>query len=103
MEIVLGNILVSLSANWEERLKELAEDHDIDVGRVITGLCEWALSNSDDKNQFETWLDKTYSPKGQAEDRARAKGEEASMREENRQDEAEEEAHEDRNYNEDRL
>ena len=42
------------------------------------------------------------TPKGQAEDRARAKGEQASMREEDRQEEAEEEAHEDRDYSEDR-
>jgi hypothetical protein len=47
-------------------------------------------------------LDKAYPPKGQAEDKAIAKGEEASMLEEDRQDEDEEEAHEDRDYSEDR-
>ncbi len=102
VEIALGNFSVSLSANWEERLKNLADDHEIDIGKVIDGLCEWALSSSENKNQFETWLDKSYPPKGQAEDRAKAEGEEVSEAEEERQDEEEEEAHEDRNYSEDR-
>jgi hypothetical protein len=98
----MGNFSVSLPANWEEFLKGLADEHDVDVGKVISGLCEWSFSRAEFKSQFESWLDKAYPPKGQAEDKAIAKGEEASMLEEDRQDEDEEEAHEDRDYSEDR-
>ena len=93
---------VSLPTNWEEFLKALADEHDIDVGKVISGLCEWAFSRPEYKVQFEVWLDKAYPPKGQAEDRASAEGEEASEAEEENEDEAEEETHEDRDYSEDR-
>jgi hypothetical protein len=99
----MGSFSVSLPAKWEEFLKELADEHSIDVGKVISGLCEWAFSRSEYKGQFEVWLDKAYPQKGQAEDRASAEGEEASEAEEENEDEAEEEAHEDRDYNEDRL
>ena len=98
----MGSFSVSLPANWEEFLKGLADDHEIDVSKVISGLCEWAFSSSDSKIQFEVWLDKAYPPKGEAEDRAIAKGEEASEAEEETEDEAEEEVHEDRDYSEDR-
>ncbi len=99
----MGSFLVSLPAKWEEFLNGLADDHDVDVSKVIGGLCDWAFSSSDYKVQFEVWLDKAYPPKGQAEDRAKVKGEEASEREEARQDEMEEEVHEDRDYSEDRA
>jgi hypothetical protein len=99
----MTNLLVSLNPNWEEFLERLADEHDIDVGKVISELCEWAFSRSEFKVQFEVWLDKTYPPKGQTEDKARAEGEEASEAEEAREDEAEEEAHEDRDYSEDRV
>src|SRR4030067_2942833 len=103
MEIIfMGSFSVSLPANWEEFLKGLADDHEIDVSKVISGLCEWAFSSSEYKVQFEVWLDKAYPPKGQAEDRAKAEGEEASEAEEENEGEAEEEAHEDRDYSEDR-
>ncbi|MGE5575316.1 MAG: hypothetical protein ACM3UL_04200 [Ignavibacteria bacterium] len=98
----MANFSVSLPANWEEFLKRLADDHDVDVGRVIGGLCDWAFSRSEYKAQFEAWLDKAYPPKGQVEDYARLKGEEASEREEQHQTEMEEEAHEDRDYSEDK-
>ena len=91
-----------LPAKWEEFLKGLADEHDIDVSKVISGLCEWAFSSAEYKVQFEVWLDKAYPPKGQAEDRANVAGEEASEAEEKNEDEAEEEAHEDRDYSEDR-
>jgi hypothetical protein len=97
----MSSSLVSLPANWANFLKALADDHDIDVSKVIGGLCDWAFSSSEYKVQFEVWLDKAYLPKGQAEDRAKARGEAAGEREEARQDEAEEEVHEDRNYSED--
>ena len=98
----MGSFTVSLPANWEEFLKRLADDHEIDVSKVINGLCEWAFSSSESKIQFEVWLDKAYPPKGEAEDRANAEGEEASEAEEENEDEAEEELHEDRDYSEDR-
>ena len=98
----MGSFSVSLPANWEEFLKHLADDHEIDVSKVISGLCEWAFSSSDSKTQFEVWLDKAYPPKGEAEDRANEEGEEASEAEEENEDEAEEELHEDRDYSEDR-
>jgi hypothetical protein len=49
----MGSFSVSLPANWEEFLKRLAEDHDVDVSKVIGELCEWAFSSSDSKVQFE--------------------------------------------------
>jgi hypothetical protein len=103
MEILfMGNFLVALPPKWEDFLEDLAEDHDIDIGKVIGGLCEWAFSTSDYKVQFSVWLDKAYPPKGQAEDKAMVEGEEESAREEDQQDESEEELHEDRDYSEDR-
>jgi hypothetical protein len=98
----MGNFLVQLPENWEEFLEHLADEHDVDVGKIIGGLCEWAFSRSEYKDQFEAYLDKTYPPKGQAEDKARLRGEDTSEREEQREAEEEEEAHEDRDYSEDR-
>ena len=98
----MGSFSVSLTANWEEYLKQLADDHEIDISKVISGLCEWAFSVSDSKRQFEVWLDKAYPPKGEAEDKSAAEGEEASEAEKETEDEEEEEVHEDRDYNEDR-
>jgi hypothetical protein len=94
---------VTLSTKWEEFLKDLSDEHDIDISKVINGLCDWAFSSADYKVQFEVWLDKAYPPKGQADDRAKAEGEEASEREEAKQDATEEETHEDRDYSEDRA
>ena len=98
----MGIFSVSLPANWEVFLKGLADDHEIDVSKVIGELCEWAFSNPESKTQFEVWLDRAYPPKGEAEDRANEEGEEASEAEEENEDEAEEEVHEDRDYSEDR-
>jgi hypothetical protein len=98
----MGSISMSIPANWEEYLKRLADDHDIDISKVISGLCEWAFSVSDSKRQFEVWLDKAYPPKGEAEDKAAAEGEEETEAEEEAEDEEEEELHEDRDYREDR-
>jgi hypothetical protein len=52
--ISMGNFSVSLPANWEEFLKGLADEHDVDVGKVISGLCEWAFSRAEFKSQFES-------------------------------------------------
>jgi hypothetical protein len=101
--IFMVSFSISLPSKWEEYLKGLADDHDIDVGKIISGLCEWAFSSSEYKVQFEVWLDKAYPPKGEAEDKANEQSEEASEAEEENEDEAEEEVHEDRDYNEDRL
>jgi hypothetical protein len=101
--IFMGSFSISLPPKWEDFLKGLADDHDIDVGKVISGLCEWAFSSSEYKEQFEVWLDKAYPLKGQAEDKAKDEGEEASEAEKEIEEEAEEETHEDRDYNEDRL
>ncbi len=98
----MGSFSVSLQINWEELLTRLADDHEIDVSKVINELCNWALSSSDSKIQFEVWLDKAYPPKGEAEDKSMAEGEAASETEEEIEDEAEEETHEDRDYSEDR-
>jgi hypothetical protein len=98
----MSNISVSSTESWEAFLKRLADEHDIEVGKVIDGLCDWAFSVSDSKRQFEVWVDKAYPPKGEAEDKAQAKDEEESEAEEETEDEAEEELHEDRDYSEDR-
>ena len=94
---------VTLSTKWEEFLKRLSDEHDIDISKVINALCDWTFSSADYKVQFEVWLDKAYPPKGQAADRAQAEGEEANEAEEDQQDETEEESHEDRDYSEDRA
>jgi hypothetical protein len=75
----------------------------IDVGKIISGLCELVFSSSEYKVQFEVWLDKVYPPKGQAEDKANEQGKETNETEEENKGEAEEEVHEDRDYNEDRI
>jgi uncharacterized protein with NAD-binding domain and iron-sulfur cluster len=98
----MGSFSVSLPVKWAEFFQRLADDHDIDVSKVISGLCDWAFSVSDSKRQFEVWLDKAYPPKGEAEDKAAAEGEEEIEAEEESEDEAEEEVHEDRDYTEDR-
>jgi hypothetical protein len=40
----MSSFSVSLPAKWEEFLKGLADEHVVDVGMVISGLCEWALN-----------------------------------------------------------
>lgn len=71
---------VNLNIKCAEFLKSLSEEHDVNARKVINGLCDWAFSSADYKMQFEVWLDKVYPPKGQAEDKAKAEGEEASAR-----------------------
>ena len=41
----MENFSVALPANWSEFLKDLPDEHDIDVGKVISGLCDWAFSS----------------------------------------------------------
>ncbi len=73
--LFMESFLASLPANWEEFLKCLADDHEIDGAKVIGGLCDWAFSGFEYKAQFEVWLDKAYPSKGQAKDSVRAEGE----------------------------
>ena len=41
----MGSFYVSLPANWEEFVKGLAYDHNIDVSKVVSGLCDWVFSS----------------------------------------------------------
>ena len=89
-------LMVSVPAKWEQLLKHLAVDHEIDLNAVVSELCEWAFSDPESKEQFKTWLDEAHPAKGEAEDEARAAGEEAAGEEEEREEESEEESHEHR-------
>jgi hypothetical protein len=88
--------MVSVPERWQQFLKRLADDHQIDLNAVISELCEWAFSNAEGKEQFEDWLDDAYPPKGEAEDKASAADEEIAEKEEEDDDESEEESHEHR-------
>lgn len=88
--------LISLPSKWEQSLKDLAEDHDIDLNAIVSQLCEWAFSNPESKEQFRIWLDEAYPAEGEAEEAARAVGEEAAEEEEEIEEESEEESHEHR-------
>ena len=87
---------ISLPAKWEQFLKNLANDHYVDLGAVVSQLCEWAFSNPESKEQFRIWLDDAYPAEGDAEEEARAVGEEAAEEEEEIEEESEEESHEHR-------
>jgi hypothetical protein len=87
---------VSLPTKWESFLKHLADDHKIDLNAVVRELCEWALSDSESKEQFSIWLDEAYPAEGEAEEEAEAAGEEAAEEEEEYEEESEEESHEHR-------
>jgi hypothetical protein len=89
-------LTTSLPAKWEQFLKNLADDHDIDLNAVVSQLCEWAFSDPESKEQFKVWLDEAYTAEGEAEEEARAVGEEAAEEEEEIEEESEEESHEHR-------
>jgi hypothetical protein len=97
----MSSLTISISANWEQYLKKLATDHQVDLNSVLIELCQWAFSNPEGKKQFKLWLDDAFPPKGEAEDKARAAGVKERELEEDAEEESEEEAHEDENYNED--
>jgi len=82
---------VSLPAKWERFLKQLADDHQIDLNTVVSELCEWAFSDPEGKEQFKAWLDEAYPRKREAEEEARAAGEEAAEEEEEREEESDKE------------
>ena len=88
--------MVSIPERWEQFMKRLADDHQIDLNAVINELCDWAFSNAESKEQFEEWLDDAYPPKGEAEDKASAADEEIAEKEEEADDLSEEESHEHR-------
>ena len=98
----MAKLTVSLPAKWEQFLKRLANDHQIDLNSVINELFAWAFSNPESKKQFEEWLDDAFPQKGEAEIKARSADEDLSEDEEEREEASEEEAHEDRDYSEDR-
>jgi hypothetical protein len=93
--MVIG-LIVSLPAKWEQFLKHLADDHEININTVASELCEWAFSDPESKEQFKLWLDEAYPPKGDAEEEAKDAGEEAAEEEEEDEEESEEESHEHR-------
>ncbi len=97
----MSGLTISIPAKWEQYLKQLADDHQVDLNGIISELCEWAFSNPEGKKQFEAWLDDAFPSKGEAEDKALAAGDRERALEEETEDESEEEAHEDENYNED--
>ena len=98
----MTKLTIPISEKWEQFLKQLADNHQVDLNRVINELFAWAFSNPEAKKQFEAWLDDAFPPKGEAEDKERSANEEISESEEGKEDESEEEAHEDRDYSEDR-
>ena len=102
VKIEMTNSTISIPAKWEKFLKQLADDHQVDLNNVISELCEWAFSNPEGKKQFKAWLDDAFPQKGEAEDKKRSSNEEISDNEEATEEKSEEEAHEDRNYSEDR-
>jgi hypothetical protein len=89
-------LTISLPAKWEQFLKHLADDHEINLNTVVSELCAWAFSDSESREQFKVWLDEAYPQKGEAEDKARSAGEEAAEEEEEYDEESEEESHEHR-------
>ena len=93
---------ISLQTKWEQYLKSLAEDHQTNLNNVINELLTWAFSNAEGKKQFEAWLDDAYPAKGEAEDKEMDADEETEEKEEDKEAALEEEAHEDRNYSEDK-
>ena len=88
--------MVSLPAKWEQFLKHLADDHQVDLNSVTSELYAWAFSNPEVRKQFELWLDDAFPPKGELADKASAAGEEIAENEEEKEEESEEESHEHR-------
>jgi len=59
---------MALPRKWEKFLKRMADDHAIDLNTLVNELLEWAFSEPEGKEQFKTWLDESYPPKGEAEE-----------------------------------
>ena len=92
----MTKLAISVPTKWEQFLKQLADDHQVDLNSVISELCAWAFSNPEGKKQFEGWLDDAFPAKGYVEDRESDAGEEASEKEEDAEEETEAEGHEHR-------
>jgi hypothetical protein len=88
--------MVSIPEKWEQFLKRLADDHQVDLNHVINELYTWALSNTEIKKQFELWLDDAFPTKGEIEEKIGAAEEEIAENEEEKEAESEEESHEHR-------
>lgn len=96
------NCNVTLPAKCEEFMQKLANDHRIEISNVLSELCVWAFSVPEGKKQFEAWLDDAFPQRGEAADKAKVAGARAREREQEAEEATEEEAHEDRDYSEDR-
>jgi hypothetical protein len=94
---------VTLPLKCEEFLQKLANDHQIEVSNVLSELCVWAFSFPEGKKQFESWLDDAFPSRGEAADKARAAGTREREREQAVEEASEQEAHENRDYSEDRI
>lgn len=87
---------VSLPEKWEDFLKTLADNHDIDLETVLFQLCEWAFYDVEGKEEFRDWLDESYPTKGEVEEKERVAEEDVAEDEEEYEEESEEESHEHR-------
>jgi hypothetical protein len=98
----MNKTMISVPTKWEQYLKQMADDHQVDLSSIISELCSWAFSNLEGKKQFEAWLDDAFPSKGESEDKEMNANEEISENEKEKDEESEEETHEDRDYNEGR-
>jgi hypothetical protein len=87
---------IILPSKWEQLLKNLADDHKVDLNAVVSQLCEWAFSDSESIEQFRLWLDEAYPEEGEVENEVGALEEEAAEKEEETEEDSEEESHEHR-------
>jgi hypothetical protein len=51
---------VSLVGKYSNYLHELAKDYGITFSDMVNELCEWAVSDSEGKGEFEAYLDEEY-------------------------------------------
>ena len=49
----MSRLAISIPAKWEQYLKQLANEHQVDLNSVFSELCEWAFSNPEGKKQFK--------------------------------------------------
>ena len=59
----MSKSVISIPVKWEQFLKRLADDHQVDLNSVISELCAWAFSNPETKKQFEAWLNDAFPQK----------------------------------------
>jgi len=51
-ECKVVGIKISLPAKCEDFLKNMAQDHKIDLDTVLIELCEWAFNDPEGREQF---------------------------------------------------